>query len=66
MTPITDQQILDTMERYGGSFASHLAKAWQHADDNNAARLRNGFGDLLEKYRAVTQDLQKPQDHEHE
>lgn len=46
---------LEAMARYGGSFASRLAKAWHCADADNAARLRAAFPDLLEKYAAMAE-----------
>lgn len=49
--PVSDHEILTTMEQFGGSFASNLAKAWFNADAQNSARLRAAFPDLWEEYR---------------
>lgn len=49
--PVTDHEVLTAMERFGGSFASGLAKAWFCADAMNSARLRMAFPDLWEEYR---------------
>jgi hypothetical protein len=49
--PVTDHEVLTAMERFGGSFASRLAKAWFCADAMNSARLRMAFPDLWEEYR---------------
>ena len=46
-----EQALLDSMEKFGGGFASALAIAWQRADSDNRNRLRLAFGDLLESYR---------------
>ena len=52
-----DYAALIAMRKYGGSFASHLASAWMVADSTNSARLKDAFGDLLEQYRAMTQQV---------
>ena len=38
------------MERFGGHFASHLAKAALAADGSNKERLLDAFSGLFEKY----------------
>lgn len=38
------------MQRTGGSFASHLAAAYFHADANNKERILTAFMDLFEKF----------------
>ena len=60
---ITDYDVLETMYRYGGSFASHLATAGMHADAQNLARIKVAFADLWAIYRnlaeqAVAKDVQ--------
>ena len=42
--------VLRTMERDGGSFVSHLAKAWMFADDDNERKLRMAFPEYWEEY----------------
>jgi len=49
-TDMTDQKILNTMEKCGGSFASSLAVCFMNADSTNFIRLRLAFNDLWEKY----------------
>ncbi len=44
-------RLVNVMQKYGGDFASNLAKAWQHADSHNRHRLMLAFQDLLESYR---------------
>lgn len=42
------------MQRIGGSFASHLAAAYFHADSNNKERILTAFMDLFEKHMEAT------------
>jgi hypothetical protein len=43
------------MERMGGGFAGHIARAYYVADEDNAQRLRSAFADLFSKFHAVYQ-----------
>lgn len=43
-----DWQLIEAMEKYGGSFASSIAKACYHADGINYMRIRQAFPDLFE------------------
>ena len=43
-----DWKIIEAMEKYGGSFASSIAKACYHADGINYMRIKNAFPDLFE------------------
>lgn len=43
-------ELLYAMEKWGGSFASALAKAWLHADEENSLLLYVTFKDLLHSY----------------
>lgn len=36
-------EVLDTMEKYGGSFIKALALAWRHADYRNSTKLKKTF-----------------------
>ena len=38
------------MERMGGGFAGHIARAYYAADSDNARRLREAFAELFTKY----------------
>lgn len=54
------QEVLAEMEKYGGSFAMHLARAWMRADLENRAKLMQTFKGLYKNYerqsiRKVTQ-----------
>lgn len=40
------------MERYGGSFAAYIARAFFVADGSNRTLLLNAFGHLFERYEA--------------
>lgn len=46
-----DFKIIEAMEKYGGSFASSIAKACYHADGRNYIRLRQAFPELFEEYK---------------
>ena len=43
-----DWKLIEAMEKYGGSFASSIAKACYHADGVNYMKIRNTFPDLFE------------------
>lgn len=52
-TQYTDSQLhaaAHEMQRTGGSFASHLAAAYFHADLNNRERILTAFMDLFERF----------------
>lgn len=44
-------QVAMMMQRYGGSFASHLGEALMHADALNTIRIYQAFPELIEEYR---------------
>jgi hypothetical protein len=44
------------MERYGGSFASAIARAWQCADPDNRARLSAAFPELFKRYADIARE----------
>lgn len=54
---ITDNEIADTMHKYGGGFASQLALAFKHADSFNKARIKVAFGDLFNQYRELSAEV---------
>ncbi len=43
-----DWELIEAMEKHGGSFASSIAKACYHADGINYMRIKNAFPDLFE------------------
>lgn len=42
----TEEQIVNAMTEYGGSFVQALANAFRKADDGNAERIRLAFPDI--------------------
>lgn len=47
---MTDYRIVQTMLRFGGSFAKALAVACERADDDNLARIKRAFPELWSEY----------------
>lgn len=45
-----DYQVVQMMERYGGSFVQALAVAFQRADHFNFQRLKNAFPEYWNEY----------------
>lgn len=45
-----DLDIIEAMEKYGGSFVSHLAAAAKHADSKNLAKLKAAFPEYWKQY----------------
>ena len=56
---VTVYRILETMEKYGGGFASRLAKAALHADDKNLATLKQAFPELWRQYEMIAKRLEE-------
>ena len=52
---ITDA-ILDAMDRYGGSFAKHLARLYRVGDPVNRAILASAFAPYFRKYADLVHD----------
>ena len=50
---VTESNILEAMERYGGSFVRGLAHLFRLADPHNQAILRNAFGHYFREYEAM-------------
>lgn len=46
----TEEQIVNAMTEYGGSFVQALANAFRKADDGNAERIRLAFPELWAIY----------------
>jgi len=44
---------IEAMQQYGGGFARALGVAWARADQDNRARLRGAFPELLAKYAGI-------------
>ena len=48
-----EHEVLRVMEEMGGSFVSHLARAWRSADARNANKLKATFHEYWGEYEAV-------------
>lgn len=59
---ITDYDVITAMERYGGGFASNLAKACMHADEQNLARIKLAFADLWQEYCELAEKIKESRD----
>jgi hypothetical protein len=46
----TEEQIVNAMTEYGGSFVQALANAFRKADDGNAERIRLAFPEIWNIY----------------
>lgn len=49
----TDEELhnaCENMQKFGGSFASHLGRALSHADTQNIIKIVNTWPDLIEEY----------------
>ena len=55
---MTDDEIVDAMHAYGGSFERALARAWRCADESNQARIKATWPDLFEEYRELAAHAQ--------
>lgn len=51
----TDEQVIDMMEQYGGSFVKAIAKAFRCADLVNTAKLKATFPEYWNQYRDFAQ-----------
>ena len=49
-------EIIETMERYGGSFIKALAVCFQHADSSNFAKLKGTFAEYWIQYKKMTEE----------
>lgn len=56
---MTDDQVLEAMEVYGGSFVLALARCFRAADPVNRARLRAAFADIWANYTEAAQALEQ-------
>lgn len=50
-TTIPDEQAVQAMTQYGGSFMKQLGRLWQSADPLRRARLKEAFRDDFDRYR---------------
>lgn len=54
MTTQLDYKVIETMEKYGGSFVQALARCFRRADTNNFRTLREAFAEYWEQYRKMS------------
>jgi hypothetical protein len=54
MAEPSDEQIVDTMAKMGGSFVKALADCWRRGDGHNKAKLKAAFPEYWRDYRAKT------------
>lgn len=47
---ISNYEIIDTMQKYGGSFARAMSEAFRRADLENFRRLKEAFPELWDQY----------------
>lgn len=45
-----DFEVVEAMEKYGGSFVKALAECFHRADANNVEKLKNAFPEYWEQY----------------
>ena len=51
-----DVQVVEAMNRWGGSFIKALAAAAAVADQENLAKLKHAFGDYWDEYRDMAKN----------
>jgi hypothetical protein len=57
-----DAEVIEAMQRFGGSFTQQLARLYQVADAVNRARLRDAFPDYWTSYRRMVTTTVPPED----
>jgi hypothetical protein len=53
MSEPSNYDIIRAMQMFGGSFASNLAKAARHADEENLARIKETWPEYWEQYKQL-------------
>lgn len=55
----TDEEmdIVEAMDRFGGSFVKSLAQCFQHADRDNFIKLQNAFPEYWDEYAEKVKNL---------
>lgn len=51
--PVSDYEIAEAMQFFGGSFVAALGYAWHRGDDVNRATLMAAFPEYVEQYREL-------------
>lgn len=50
-----DLQVIEAMEKYGGSFVVALAKAFRVADQHNTIKLKHAFPEYWNEYAEMSE-----------
>jgi hypothetical protein len=50
-----DFEVVEAMEKYGGSFVRALAQCFYRADDSNLIKLKRAFPEYWEEYKKFTE-----------
>jgi hypothetical protein len=58
---INNYDVIDTMQKYGGSFAKAIAEAFRRADSENFKRLQDAFPELWEQYAQMSITIKNQQ-----
>jgi hypothetical protein len=59
---MTDDDVLEAMDRFGGSFVQALAQCWRCADDRNRHVLKDAFANYWTHYAEIAAQSRKVQD----
>jgi len=54
-TKVSDYEVINAMETYGGGFVKALAVAFRRADGTNFAKLRYTFDEYWKQYQQMAQ-----------
>lgn len=50
-----DHEVIEAMERYGGSFVQALAVCFRRADANNLKKLKETFAEYWDQYKHMAE-----------
>lgn len=53
----TEEQLLEAMSQYGGSFVQQLARLYRVADESNRRTIWRAFGDVFAEYAGIAAHL---------
>jgi hypothetical protein len=59
---MTDDDVLEAMDRFGGSFVQALARCWRCADERNRRILQDAFAAYWTHYAEIAVQSRKVQD----
>ena len=66
MLKFDEMETIAAMEKYGGGFASAIARSAQRADQSNYARLKSAFPDLWEEYAEMAEQVARNREETHQ